>query len=267
MGVRYLAFSFSRKPACVDSGKYGFVTSRDNGITSVRNAERGSALVYILIAIALLAALTATFMEPSSQQTSSQNTFKAVSDLKAQIDMIRTSVQECILLYPGGDDTIDTTPGADEEGYNHPFPLDPNSSHFSGATIGASGDHEVRNLRCPGNPGDNQNHELIFTGSSQKFLPPPPDLFEEWEWYNSEDGVFFWTHTTKSDAFLTSALQKLDEQFAPCESDIITASGSDFDMDSNASPLAVCDDGTTCFRVWMKVGGVTATEFQEAGCP
>ena len=45
------------------------------------SSQKGSALIYILVAIALLAALTASFMRPSSQQTSAQSGFKAVSEL------------------------------------------------------------------------------------------------------------------------------------------------------------------------------------------
>lgn len=236
--------------------------------TDGKNGQRGSALVYILIAIALLAALTVTFMEPSSQQTTSQNTFKSASDIKSQADFVRTSVQECILTYPGGDDTIPDGLTEDEEGYNHPYPLKPTSDHFS------SPDAEdlVRDLRCPGNPGDDpDNSAHIFSGSSGKFLPPPPDLFGDWHWYNQKDGVFFWIATDKTDAFIQSALDKLDEQFAECEADKIDASGGDVDLDSDSPDLAVCPDGSTCFRVWMiakptavyQAGGPEAT----AGCP
>ena len=42
---------------------------QDEQHKQVRANERGSALVYILIAIALLAALTISFMNPSSNQT------------------------------------------------------------------------------------------------------------------------------------------------------------------------------------------------------
>lgn len=232
------------------------------------HGERGSALVYILIAIALLAALTVTFMEPSSQQTTSQNTFKSAADIKSQADFIRTSVQECVLSYPGGDDTIPDAPAGAEEGYNNPYPMKPTSTHF--ATPAA--DDLVSALRCPGNPGDDPNASAeIFSGASGKFMPPPPDLFGPWQWYNQTDGVFFWIATDKSDAFIQSALDKLDEQFAECEADKIDASGGDVAMESDAANLATCPDGSTCFRVWMitkptavyQAGSPEAT----AGCP
>src|SRR5690606_21998012 len=138
--------------------------------------ESGSALVYILIAIALLAALTFTFMEPSSQQTSSQNTFKMVSNMEAQINMIQSSIQECVLSYPRGDSTIDVTVSGSDPYARDNYPINPNSSHYTTATPGQSGDRLVRNMRCPGNnPGspNDKNHALVFGGAAGKFLPPP----------------------------------------------------------------------------------------------
>lgn len=120
-----------------------------------RAPENGSALVYILIAIALLAALTFTFMEPSSQQTSSQNTFKTQTALQGQIDMIRSAVQECVLSYPKGDKTIDTSGSGSDPGARDNYPINPDSTHYTAATPGRSGDRLVKNIRCPGNnPGE-----------------------------------------------------------------------------------------------------------------
>ncbi len=227
-----------------------------------RASETGSALVYILIAIALLAALTVSFMEPSSQQTSSQNTFKTVSALQGQIDTVRAAIQECVLLYPNGDGCIEddtpaycTTTDTDTPGANKRYPLNPDSDHFANATPAAAGDRLVRNIRCPGNNGgQNANHDdhaRIFTGASGKFLGPAPDLFEDWQIYNGADGVFYWTRTTKSDAFIAAALEKLDEKFSECEADVIDATGGAVDMDSDATAQATCPNTEICFRVWL----------------
>lgn len=232
-----------------------------------RKQEHGSALVYILIAIALLAVLTITFMEPSSQQTSSQNTFKTMTEIESQANVIRAALQECVLAYPQGDlcindpayDTDCTSTGVSDPSARRNFPINPDSTHYTGATPGRSSDHEVRNLRCPGNnPGgaNHANHELIFSGGEGKFLPPPPDLFGEWQYYNGIDGIFFWTSTDKSDAFLLAALTKLDEKFAECESDIVDAVTTAQDMDSDGD--YECPVGNVCFRVWMTMNNTEA---------
>lgn len=211
------------------------------------SGQRGSALVYILIAIALLAALTVTFMEPSSQQTSSQNTFETVSELNSQMGFIRSSVQECVLTYPAGDTSLPagTT--------NTPYPINPSSSYFTAAPkSGAAANDQVRNIMCPGNPGDSNDHADIYASSSGKFLAPPPSLFEEFVYYNGVDGVFFFTQTDKTDAFLQSAMQKLDDQFSECEADVIDASGGEVELTSTAGGSdPKCPAGSTCFRVWM----------------
>lgn len=235
---------------CADSG--------DDG--GERHSERGSALIYILIAIALLALLTVSFMEPSSQQTQSQNTFKVVSELQSQAELIRSAVQECVIAHNRGDKTIDNTAGGSDIGADHRYPIDPNSDHFLTSTTLPAGNREVKNIRCPGNPGDQPgetiaapgnavNHAGIFSASSGKFMPPPPALFSEWQWYNGEDGVFFWIGTDKSDAFIGTALDKLEESFADCEADQIDATGGAVALDEAAT--VTCANGLLCFRVWM----------------
>ncbi|MGB4057361.1 MAG: hypothetical protein WBK77_04690 [Alphaproteobacteria bacterium] len=220
-----------------------------------RACEKGSALVYILIAIALLAALTVTFMEPSSQQTSTQNTFKTLAEVEGQANVIRASIQECVLAYPKGDNTIDNGGGGTDPGARKNYPINPNSAHYATATPGQSGDRLVRNIRCPGNnPGgaNKDDHELIFTGQEGKFLPPAPDLFSDWQFYNETDGIFFWADTDKTDAFLLTALSKLDEKFGECEADIIDTSDAPAgakDLDSLG--VVECAAGHVCFRVWL----------------
>ncbi len=226
-----------------------------------RKGERGSALIYILIAIALLAALTVSFMQPSSQQGQSQGSFKLVSELQSQIEFIRTSVQECILSHPGGDIGIPNGVGEEDEGADRRYPIKPDSLYYSSAAFAPAANRDVENIRCPGNPGDSVEHEKIFGGKAGKFLPPAPDLFDNntasgmngWQWYNGPDGIFYWIATEKSDAFIATALNKLDDEFADCEADVIdnSAGGSDEDMDSDTPDQAVCPAGARCFRLWM----------------
>lgn len=230
-----------------------------------RKAERGSALVYILIAIALLAALTVTFMEPSSQQTSSQSGFRTTSEIKSQVDVIRSSVQECILRYGRGD----TSSGFEtaEPDANHVFPLAPDSTYLASPTTGS---RLVKDIKCPGNQGTGgaDDHQPIFGGNTGKYLPSAPSLFSDWQWYNDNDGVFFWTSTDKSDAYLMSALEKLDENYSECEVDIIDnqSGGTALNIDSGGN--VTCPAGSLCFRVWMVTNNDDAlhADFTDHGC-
>ncbi len=239
-----------------------------------KTKDKGSALVYILIAIALLAALTLTFVEPSSQQTSSQGTFRVVLALKSQIDSVRSAIQECVLSYRKGDTTIDISSSGTDPNARRNFPIKPNSAHYSTATVGPTSGRLVKDIRCPGDPGNNDvNHAFIFKGTSGKFLPPPPDLFEDWQYYNGTDGVYFWTQTNKSDAFINTALQKLDDEFEECEADVIDALGGAVSLDSDAPAETQCPSGYRCFRVRMRINstavynGDSDGEEAAANCP
>jgi len=240
-----------------------------NIISAPSDKETGSALIYILIAIALLVALTSSFMKPSNQQQTAQNSFNAVSALKSQIEFVRSSIQECVIKYPGGDRGADGASGLIGTS-NTPYPISPSDSYYTSP----ESDNLLRRIKCPGNPGDSEDHAPIFSGVSGKFLPPPPDLFDDWEYYSGEDGVFFFNRTDKTDAFIQTALQKLDDQFSECEADIIDASAADIDLTSTAGvDDPVCVSGETCFRVWMTIqntaiyNGDTDGEENAASCP
>ncbi len=210
-----------------------------------RHAARGSALIYILIAIALIAALTAMFMQPAGQQTQSQNSFKLAAELNGQVQLIRSAIQDCILQYPEGDNTIT------EAGYQRVYPLDPDSSHLASGY--AASDKLAANMRCPGNnPGgtNKAQHALIFGGDTGRFMPAVPALFSPWEYHNGTNmtvsgqtvsGVFFQIGTAASDAYLGEAMQKVDEQFTQCEADYIVGDGSNG-----------CASNSKCLRVWIK---------------
>lgn len=163
-------------------------------------------------------------------------------------------------------------------GINKPYPLTPTDNYFTltsgmGAASTTHPDNKLKYIGCPGNPGTSKDHAFIFGGVSSKFLPPIHGLFEDWEYYNGPDGVFFYTRTDKTDAFLQTALQKLDDEFSECEADIIDASAGDVELISAASGDPICPDGSTCFRVWVIANpsnvynGDTDGEELAAACP
>lgn len=214
-------------------------------LTPYRN--RGSALIYILIAIALIAALTASFMQPATQQTRTQNSFKLAAELNGQVQMVRASIQDCILQYPEGDSAINVA------GYHANYPLEPDSTYFPTSPAIRAADKNVAGLRCPGNnPGgvNQSHHELIFGGSTGRFMPAVPALFGPWTYRNTTNttidgvaftGVFFQITTTNSDAYLAEAMQKVDAQFTQCEADYVEGDGSNG-----------CAASTKCLRIWVK---------------
>lgn len=232
------------------------------------HSQSGSALIYILVAIALLAVLTASLMDSSSQQTQSQNQTNLVSEISSQVSLISSSIQECVLSYPDQDSSLTST-----QQKNAPYPIQPADTYFSTSTPAAAANNNLQNIRCPGNPGGTgltrKNHALIFGGSSGKFLPPPPNLFTAWEYYNGDDGIFFFTSTNKSDSYITSALTKLNAKYSKCEADVIDATASPVNLSSDttsgASGVRTCPSGYKCFRYWII--HKTSSVAKEAGCP
>lgn len=232
-----------------------------------KRSSSGSAFVYILIAIALLAALTASFLKPASQQTTAQQGFKSATVVKSQVEFIRSSIQECILTYPQGDLGPSGNDGL-QGTTNTPYPINPSSTYLTSPDA----NDQVANIRCPGNPGNSTDHSDIFSGRSGKYMPPPPDLYDPWEYYNGVDGVFFYTQTDKTDSFIQTSLQKLDDEFSECEADIVDASAAQREFTSTAGGGdPKCPNGSTCFRVWVRANATAVyngdTDGDEAACP
>lgn len=240
-------------------------------MSTVFKNEKGSALIYILIAVALLAALTVSLMEPSSQQTQSQNTANLVSELSGQVSTITTAISECVLSYPDQDSELTTT-----QQKNTPYPINPKDPYYTSqsATPAVDTVSTVAKIRCPGNPGGtgatNQNHSRIFGGSSGKFMPAIPSLFNDWTYYNGADGVYIMTASDKTDAFIVSSLAKLDAKYSSCESEVINRLSSGAlnitsDIPPGDSAVRTCAAGNICFRYWIILKSTAI--HQDAGCP
>ena len=221
-----------------------FLTHSNTQVEMKRYIETGSALVYILIAIALMAALTASFVNSDSQQSRSQNSFKLAQDIKSQISSIRSAIDGCTILYPGGDITV--VAGTDP-GYVRPYPVNPDSDHFNGSARDGITDKLVSNLSCPGNPGDDPDHTLIFGAASGKNLSPSPALLDDWIYFNGTKtvgattytGVYIDIRSNRSDPFIAEAFDKVASTYTDCEADSVTATDDD------------CAAGYVCLRYWI----------------
>ena len=212
------------------------------------SSEKGGALIYILIAIALLAALTATFTNSGGQSSNTQNSFKLATELNSQARVIRSGIQDCILRYPQGDDAVTET------GYIDPYPLNPDSADTQYGAYDVANKH-VSELRCPG-----ASYVKIFGGSGEfsSFLPTPPSLIDDWTYFNGSatggsqifgmdfDGVFVQAQSNKSDPFIAEAMSRVDQLYSACEADYTVGDGSNG-----------CESGYKCLRFWIIRNGST----------
>lgn len=218
--------------------------------------EKGSALIYILIAVALLAALTVSMMEPSSQQSQSQGTSNLMTTIDSQVNFITSSISDCILTHPDQDTSLTAT-----EQKNAPYPINPKDPYFATSDPDTADTDTVDEIRCPGNPGgdasNRKDHVKLFGGNSGKYLPQPPPLFDPWEYYNGADGVFFMIKTNKTDAYIDTAMTRLDAKYSKCEVDISDRrSGGSLALTTDTVPgdtaAKTCPAGYLCFRYWIK---------------
>jgi hypothetical protein len=248
-----------------------FREGRAEIMTQQNTSIRGSALIYILIAVALLAALTVTLMEPSNQQTQTQSSTNLVTDISGQVSFITSALSECVLSHPDQDSELTST-----QQNNAPYPINPKDPYFDAQTADPPSDtaNTVTNIRCPGNPGGsgstNQDHARIFGGASGKFLPPAPSLFTDWTYYNGADGVYIMTTTSKTDQFITSAMAKLDAKYSTCESEVIDRRSLgvlNLTTDTTPGDSAVrnCPASSLCFRYWIILKSTAI--HADAGCP
>lgn len=216
-------------------------------------------MLYILIAVALLAALTSTLVGGGGQSSGTQNAYRLGQELNSQSRVIRSAIQDCVLRYTRGD-------GADiaEANYNNPYPLNPSSSEF---TSPAANDN-VSHLQCPGTSATSGNDDYadLFSGSGQfsGYLPSKPDLMDDWTYFNGDatvhgvrlDGVYFQITSTKSDPQISDSMARIDDLMAACEVDYITGDGSNS-----------CASDTQCLRYWIIRGANTAATGGPNPCP
>lgn len=229
------------------------------------SSQKGGALIYILIAIALLAALTTTFIQPGGQSSRTQNAFKTATVINSQGRLVRSAIQDCILRFPQGDNAIT------EVGYINPYPLNPDTNEAQYAAYKVA-NKQISEIRCPG-----ANYTQIFSGGGEfsSYLPSPPDLMEQWTYFNGDitaaagapgyneafDGVFYQIQSDKSDPFIGEAMTKIDGLSSACEVDHQIGTGTNG-----------CEDEQQCLRFWIirRGGGPTGVANADNGsnpCP
>lgn len=210
----------------------------------MKRNNSGNVLFYVFMAMGLIAALTYAFLKDSRENFSAQNAVNVSETLYAQVNMIRSAVQQCIMEYPEGgegasggfsyadlnhDGVINAT-----DNPNLPYPINPSSAlnPFARAALAAAADDSVKYLTCVGAPATNAR---LFQGTSNqgRFLPPPPNGFTEWTYFNDANGVYIQTVAPNNSGAI-DALGRLRNKFNTCQAEINFAS---------------C--GTRCFTAWL----------------
>lgn len=211
--------------------------------------ESGAALLYIFMAIGLMAILTASMVNTSATSSRPQQAQRLAATLESQITYIRSAILECVQSYPAGDPTVNSSSTTDP-GYNNPYPVRPESAHFTGSTLGRATNNSIDELRCPGNPGIDNNHTPLFKGVGGRFSPILPEVLSDmWRYTNVNatylgknlDGVSIGFITNKTDAYIKDAMQTLANKYDSCEAEYVVGDGTNG-----------CATGDFCFVYWLK---------------
>lgn len=233
------------------------------------NPQRGSVMIYILVAVGLLAGVTATMMTGSSNQTNNNKGSGITADLKSQLNVIVAAVQECTMTYPNQDGDLTAT-----QQKNAPYPINPKDPYLDDPAAEVVATDEVSYIRCPGNPGTGasgfESQKRIFSGESGKFLPEPPPGFSPWVYYNGVNGVYVMTAALNATVETKKAILAVDIGYNPCQTDVtdLRGTGSSADLSTDIVPgdsgEKSCPGGAICFRHWF-VQKASAVE-TDAGC-
>lgn len=217
------------------------------------NAERGSVIVYILIAIFLTGLLVATMTTGAKKSATSQQLDEAVLYLQADIKTLQSAVTECVMSYPkpvdvDGNGTADA---ADDP--NQPFPLYCADGACAQATMtGGGSGADITSVGCPGAPN---GQRPLFSSGAFKLLGDT-SKYNATFLTDATEGVYLRITRAVSDPLWTEAIARLDEKYSKCTAAAVT---------DNPDPLGFdCSGG--CFYYWILRQPTSATSF-EATCP
>lgn len=197
-----------------------------------RSRQTGSAIIYVLMAIGLLAALTFAITSDNVGSTTNQSGARMAEDLYSQINLIKSTIVECTMVYPAAGRDYDADGDIDQIDHpNMPYPLTP--MHANNPYDDTFTTDQVRNLTCTGAP--NAAAAAMFSGIGVKgrFLPPMTNGFTDWLYVSDTDGVRIET-TYDASGEAAEAVKRIRKRMAPCETDL------NFDS---------C--GARCLTVWV----------------
>lgn len=179
--------------------------------------QSGSIIIYIFVAIGLLAALTYSFVNSSRENVTTQIGYRAAEDLGSQAMLIKSVITGCVLEFSrggidlNGDGIINSADNPPN--LNFPYPVNPTLSQNP---HGVSADNRVENVTCTYAP---HGQNMLFRGGNV-FLAPIPAGFSDWIYTNNASGVYFET-TAPNSAAGQEALRRAAARFPGCSSEII----------------------------------------------
>jgi len=234
--------------------------------------QKGSILVYILIAIFLTGMLIASMTQGAKKSASSEQINEMMMYLQADLRSIQANITECVVSYqnnnfcpPNAAETglncVNQFNGQDTGNPNPPFPVyttNPSAAGTSGTPLAS--------ILCPRAPSAEQT---IFTNNVSQSLKLLQDTSNYTVTYFNEnntnvpgsgiEGVYL--RITRAagitDPLWTEALTRLNTKYSACQVAVVTP--------GNADPAGyTCTNG--CLYYWILRLPTSSTSWK-AGCP
>jgi hypothetical protein len=231
-----------------------------------RKDNRGSIIIYILIAIFLTGLLVAAMSQGAKKSASSEQIDEVMMYMQTDIQAVQANITECVVSYQNNNfcppnssgpglscqDEFQTQDGGNP---NVPFPL------YHDLTSGGSGDALVNStattsIMCPRAPAAQQQ---IFTKSITQSLKLLQDTSNYTTTYftNGSEGVYLRITRTLSDPIWTEAITRLNNKYTACSVAYVAPGGTD--------PTGyTCTYG--CLYYWI-LRRSTSNASWKAGCP
>jgi len=177
--------------------------------------QRGSVIIYILIAIFLTGLLVAAMSQGAKKSASSEQINEMMMYLQTDIQTIQSNITECVVSYQNNNFCPPTSSGGcvsqyatqDAGNYNVPFPI-PSTALATG--LGTA----LASITCPRAPGT----PIIFTDSITQSLKLLQDTANYTvAYYNDNtDGVYIRITRVGTDPLWTEVLARLPSKYASC---------------------------------------------------
>jgi hypothetical protein len=214
---------------------------------SMKERQKGSIIIYILIAIFLTGLLVATMTQGSKKTAESTQLDNMMLFMQNDIQTMQNNVAECVQTYPSPINASGAPVSDAAFDPNEPFPLYCANSACALATMtnGSSGT-ALANAGCPGAP---DNQRVIFTnaiGAGLKLLNDANNFNATF--FNAADGVYVRITRAFYDPLWMEAISRLPSKYAACSSIARTSNPDETGFN--------CTNGCFYYFILRKSGGV-----------
>ena len=230
-------------------------------MTMNTSRQKGSIIVYILIAIALTGLLVASMSQGTQKSASSEQIDEVMMYLQNDIQTVQSNITECVTSYQNNNfcptsGCVTEYATQDTGNLNVPFPgycATTPACPVSTMTYGNAGT-ALANIGCPRAPTP-----LIFNDSITQSLKTFQDTANYTVTYynNNTEGVYLRITRTASDPLWTEAIARMNSKYAACSVAYVAPGGAD--------PTGyTCTNG--CLYYWILRKSSSSASWK-TGCP